>query len=85
MTTIRLSADQNSAVIPPVKAVRVRRIKPCPFCGAKAIPYALAPRDYMQIQHAPKCYFRGAHLFIAGDDGIPKWNRRAKNGKRVTP
>ena len=61
------------------------RIKPCPFCGAKAVPYAWGGtrHDHMKIQHAPKCYFGGAHLFIERDDRIPKWNRRAKKGTRV--
>ena len=66
------------------------RIKPCPFCGAKAIPYAWVTmrHDHMKIQHAPKCYFVGAHLFVENDDRInndqiAKWNRRAKNEKRV--
>ena len=86
MSTIRLSADQMTATIPPTKAVRVRGIKPCPFCGAKAVPYTWVTRhDHMKIQHAPKCYFVGAHLFVENDDRInndqiAKWNRRAKKG-----
>jgi hypothetical protein len=47
MTTIRLSADQNSATIPPIKAVRVRfvvKMKGIRCCNCDGIPLGICTK-----------------------------------------
>jgi hypothetical protein len=75
MTTIRLSADQNSATIPPTKAVRVRFVEGktywcCRHCHFHAKAGCYAPDG---LPCTPS--FR--------DDGRNGYWAKAKKGKRV--
>ena len=60
-------------------------VGPCPFCGASATKVRSPSGGPMQrVQHAPSCYFGGAHLFVEGDDRIAPWNRRSNVKVRVS-
>ena len=58
--------------------MKTDKVKPCPFCGAKGVPEMWMNRTHLKMQHAPDCYFGGAHLWMEHDDRIPCWNRRDK-------
>lgn len=55
----------------------IPELKPCPFCGARALIYEAFPGSY--IVHCVRCKCMFGRFFSHENDAIVEWNRRAND------
>lgn len=51
-------------------------LKPCPFCGSKAITYQVEGQHYVSCENADCIVCVDMNSFASEDDAIAAWNRR---------